>query len=502
MMKSLSCFTGSRIYPIVRDATSRLLLSNKYLCGEQSWPASRKGLDHSRKARLHPDFTVGTQLSSSARRLLGRDVKPGDNLLDTLIPMLNPKDHNDAREYMELLFSPHVKDSLVQSINPLAAIELLVPDAMGQIERRFLSMSFNRVVRENSVHYLLVTMQDITQRVALEHSLTDERQRARKEFASLMQAMKTDATVLHGFVERGEAQLLQINELLRSVSDTASETRVRKVIDEVFRIIHTFKGEATSLDLEMLATMAHDLENDLAALRRLDRVSGEMLLGLPLSLESLLEKLHFFRSFHANRDEQVAEGERQDMPAMHRRLVKVVEKVSQDLGKKVAVNIVLDWPAEAAPQAVRNAEDIAIQLLRNAVAHGIEAPLDRVRAGKPEAGHVQVLLKCNDEGEVELRVADNGRGLDIDAMRQRLAQMGWYDQTHIDGMTDRQVVGQIFKAGFSTADNAGEHAGRGVGLDVVLAQIRGIGGHLRLNTHPGTGTEFILVIPQKNVVNA
>ena len=151
---------------------------------------------------------------------------------------------------------------------------------------------------------------------------------------------------------------------------------------------------------------------------------------------------------------------------------------------------------------MRNAEDIAIQLLRNAVAHGIEAPLDRVRAGKPEAGHVQVLLKCNDEGEVELRVADNGRGLDIDAMRQRLAQMGWYDQTHIDGMTDRQVVGQIFKAGFSTADNAGEHAGRGVGLDVVLAQIRGIGGHLRLNTHPGTGTEFILVIPQKNVVNA
>jgi len=447
---------------------------------------------------LYGDLTLGTQISASVKTLLGRQAAPGDSLLELLQPLLFDKDLTDAREYLQLLFSPHVRENLVQNINPLTSVEVNPTGASGVEERKYLSFSFNRVMDGATVRHLLVTMQDITPRMVLEKQLDAERSRARKEFSSLVQALKADSDTLRQFVERAEVQLLQVNDLLRSVSEVTGNAETRKVIDQVFRLIHAFKGEASALDLELLAGLANQFEDGLQTLRNAPQITGESLLNLPLPLENLLEKITLFRQITRAQAPQGAvapgadDGTHASDPLAP--LYSLAQTVARDLGKQVKTQIVFENQASPALLNRPALNNIAIQLIRNAVAHGIETPAERVSAGKPEAGALVLQLGYKDTGDIELRLRDDGSGLNLARIRERLLQLGWYSAEDLKDVSDSQVMMHIFRPGFSTSD-VNLHAGRGVGLDVVHALVQGLGGHIRLQSTPGAGTEFSVTVP-------
>ena len=449
---------------------------------------------------LYGDLTLGTQISASVKTLLGRQAVPGDSLLELLQPLLFDKDLTDAREYMELLFSPHVRENLVQNINPLTSVEVNLTGARGIEERKYLSFSFNRVMDGAKVRHLLVTMQDITPRMVLEKQLDAERSRARKEFSSLVQALKADSGTLRQFVERAEVQLLQVNDLLRSVSEVTGNAETRKVIDKVFRLIHAFKGEAAALDLELLAGLANQFEDGLQTLRNAPAITGESLLNLPLPLENLLEKITLFRQITRAQAPQGAvvpgatDGTHASDPLAP--LYSLAQTVARDLGKQVKTQVVFENQAGPALLNRPALNNIAIQLIRNAVAHGIETPADRLAAGKPEVGTLVLQLRYKDTGHIELRLHDDGSGLNPARIRERLLQLGWYSAEDLKDVTDSHVMMQIFRPGFSTSD-LNLHAGRGVGLDVVHELVQGLSGQIRLQSTPGAGAEFTVTVPAK-----
>ncbi|MBA3594005.1 MAG: type IV pili methyl-accepting chemotaxis transducer N-terminal domain-containing protein, partial [Polaromonas sp.] len=179
---------------------------------------------------LTPGHQLGSQLSRSTHELFGKTLIPGQNFFDVLSTLVSAKALTDARDYVELLFSPHVKEQLVQGINPLAEVELTVRNRLGQDSMRYLSFHFNRVYEAGSVRHLLVTVQDITQKVELQARLTGERQRSQKELSMMLKAFETDPAMMRGFVERAEASLLEVNDLLRSTSSAASEAQVLKAV--------------------------------------------------------------------------------------------------------------------------------------------------------------------------------------------------------------------------------------------------------------------------------
>ena len=449
---------------------------------------------------LYGDLTLGTQISASVKTLLGRQAVPGDSLLELLQPLQFDKDLTDAREYMELLFSPHVRENLVQNINPLTSVEVNLTGARGIEERKYLSFSFNRVMDGAKVRHLLVTMQDITPRMVLEKQLDAERSRARKEFSSLVQALKADSGTLRQFVERAEVQLLQVNDLLRSVSEVTGNAETRKVIDKVFRLIHAFKGEAAALDLELLAGLANQFEDGLQTLRNAPAITGESLLNLPLPLENLLEKITLFRQITRAQAPQGAvvpgatDGTHASDPLAP--LYSLAQTVARDLGKQVKTQVVFENQAGPALLNRPALNNIAIQLIRNAVAHGIETPADRLAAGKPEVGTLVLQLRYKDTGHIELRLHDDGSGLNPARIRERLLQLGWYSAEDLKDVTDSHVMMQIFRPGFSTSD-LNLHAGRGVGLDVVHELVQGLSGQIRLQSTPGAGAEFTVTVPVK-----
>ena len=445
---------------------------------------------------LQPDFTLGTQISNSVGSLLGKTPHPGERLLDLLGPLLFEKDLKDARDYMELLFSPHVRENLVQGINPLTSVEVRAVNALGLEERKFLSFSFSRVVQGGQVRHLLVTMQDITPRIALEQQLEAERSRARQEFTALVQALQTDAGTLRSFVERAEGQLLQVNDLLRSLSDLQSNPDTRKTLDKIFRLVHTFKGEAAALHMELLSGMAHQFEDELQRLRNLEKLSAEALVHLPLALEGLLDKVGAFKQVAQSQRTETAPADAAPQPALGlQRALELAERAAQDLGKQVSTRLVLENGAQHHPKAQdEELVSAAIQLARNAVAHGIEAPTERSAAGKPETGQITLTLARRGPEGLELRLRDDGRGLQIATIRQRLLDLGWYQPEQLDQFTERQIMAHIFKPGFSTAEPGGVHAGRGVGLDAVQQAASRLGAQLRLQSTPGQGSEFGLVL--------
>jgi signal transduction histidine kinase len=434
---------------------------------------------------LTRELHLGTQISDSVATLFGRAVRPDESLPGLLQPLVSRKTLSDARDYLELLFEPHIKEDLVQSINPLSDVELTISDALGQRKSRFLSFQFNRVIVDGQVRHLLVTVQDVSERIELAHQLKGEQRRAQREFDLLVKAFETDPSQLRGFVERAERALLEVNDLLSQVGTTADARQIQRTVNAICRHVHAVKGDAALLGLELLSTTAHDFESQLQRLRELGDIDGDALLALPLPLEDLLIRVQALKRL-VLRNRPAAEPD----TGFGDQLAALVARIAVDAGKQASMVHETDALA-ALPSAHQDAlTQIAIQLVRNAMVHGIEPPQARLASRKPPAGTVSVRFEPREDGTMDLAVSDDGAGLDPQRVRARLLALGWFSATQLEEMSQQQVMAQIFRPGFSTADTAGPHAGRGIGLDVVTAHVRQIGARLLVSSRRGQGTEF------------
>ncbi|MGQ0711492.1 MAG: ATP-binding protein [Rhodoferax sp.] len=443
---------------------------------------------------ITPDFRLGSQLSQSAHTLFERTLRAGEDFFALLQPLLDGKTQHDARDYVELLFASHVKEALVQGINPLAEVEVRGKNRLGQEASRHLSFHFNRVLDGAVVRHLLVTVQDVSERVGLERKLQGERLRSQKEFAMLLKAVDADPALLRQFVARAESQLLEVNDLLRGTAAARGEAAVLKQMDDARRRVHAVKGDAATLGLESIAAQAHQFENELDRLRSGGADLGSALLALPLPLEELLGKIGSLKALSGMQRAGGAFTQRADLPmaqAVNEAVVQLAQRVAADSGKRVEPTVDFGPLPDLDPASADLVREIAVQLVRNAVAHGIESPASRRAGNKPDAGRLQVGLQ-RQGAQWALRVRDDGAGLSVPRVRERLLALGWYTPTQLESFDERQILAHIFKPGFSTASSVGAHAGRGVGLDLVQSNVQRLGARLLLSSTPGQFTEFTI----------
>jgi two-component system chemotaxis sensor kinase CheA len=436
------------------------------------------------------DHQIGSQVSDSANALFGQPLTAGAPFFSLLAPLVSPKALAEARDYVGLLFSAHIKEALVQDINPLQEVQVKATNRLGQDSQRYLSFQFNRVQEGNTVRHLLVTVQDISERMELQQKLKAERQRSQKEFNMLLRAFDADPATLRQFVARSESSLLEINEQLRATSASHGEGTLLQTLDKAWRYIHALKGDAATLGLETLAEQAHRFEDELARIRDTGAGTdglGDALLALPTHLEDLLRQLSTLKNLTQNY-RSAATGTGKDVSSS---LTQLAHSVAVETRKQVQPRIDLAMQTELEPRARDLVREIAVQLIRNAVVHGIEDPVARKIQGKNEAGRIDMELGRT-MGEWRLRVRDDGAGLSVEDIRQHLLDKGWYTPEQLEGFDDAQIAAHIFKPGFSTQAAADKHAGRGVGLDVVYANVQQLGGRLIVSSTPDRFTEFNL----------
>lgn len=174
------------------------------------------------------------------------------------------------------------------------------------------------------------------------------------------------------------------------------------------------------------------------------------------------------------------------------RLRRVVRQAGMDTGKQVHLTL-----EGTHGELDRNVLDRMVapleHMLRNSVAHGLEAPEQRRAAGKPEEGEIAIRLH-REGSEIVLEVADDGAGLDREAIRRRAIDRGLLAA---DAQPNEQELDNlIFASGFTTADQVSQLAGRGVGMDVVRNEVRQLGGSVDIQSVRGQGVRFTLRLPQ------
>jgi two-component system chemotaxis sensor kinase CheA len=173
------------------------------------------------------------------------------------------------------------------------------------------------------------------------------------------------------------------------------------------------------------------------------------------------------------------------------RFRRLVHDLSRDLGKEVELTTVGE-ETELDKTVIERLADPLVHLIRNAVDHGIEAPDQRLAAGKPRAGHVKLVAR-HAGAEVLVSVVDDGRGLDRDRIRAKAEEQGLLAAGA--QIADAELYQYLFHPGFSTAREISAISGRGVGMDVVKRTIEGLRGKIDVTTTPGHGSEMRLRLP-------
>lgn len=175
------------------------------------------------------------------------------------------------------------------------------------------------------------------------------------------------------------------------------------------------------------------------------------------------------------------------------RFPRMVRDLAQKAGKEIEL-IIEGKETELDRTLIEEISDPLIHILRNSADHGLEAPEERIQKGKTFKG--TIVLRASHQGNrIVITIADDGRGIDIDKVKEAAVRKGFVTEEEVAGMSDKELTGLIFRSGVSTAKQVTDLSGRGVGMDIVKSHIEKLNGEIDIETTRGEGTVFTIKVP-------
>lgn len=462
---------------------------------------------------LDADYRIGSVWSEALTRMFGKQDFAGLAFEELLEDLVSPTTLTTATKYIRLLWGERAHENLMRSINPLGQLEINVENANGQRETRYLQFDFHRVMGEQGIKHVLVSVSDVTSNVLLARELQESQENANAQVAMMMGVMHVDPAQLVSFLDATETGLQLINAILKEPARNDAE--FRKKLDGMFRELHSIKGEASAIGLMTVARRVHALEDAVSEMKKREALTGNDFLPLVVKLDELMAHLKTVRELAAHlsslregaASQQSAPGKdrlaeqsvqtehgapRSAADELSHTLQSLAERLAADHQKKfkLAVSGLGDVPAP-----YRNTvKDILIQMLRNAAVHGIESSDVRRAQTKDDVGVVRVEFRRKDEGYV-LVFEDDGCGISPEQLKAAAIRKQLLTPEEAERMDTRTAMALIFRPGFSTQNEVSLDAGRGVGMDVVARSIHSIGGKIGVSTNPGKFTRFKVLLP-------
>lgn len=458
---------------------------------------------------LDRDFRIGSQHSTALAQILPYDNLAGRSFIDLMKPLIDPTTLRTLEDYLGLLFEERVKESLIESLNPLDRVQLNVSGEPGRADRRFVEFAFRRVAEAGAPSYLLVSANDVTDRVQLREELERAKeilnQESERAVELVTRLLRLDGSVVSSAVVRWGDLLHEANDSLRDAGSRGGD--LRELIDRVFRPLHAVKGEAAGLGLDYFAQRVSGVERDLAELRTRPSLDGNDFLGVAVGLEdvfrqheillAMLERLSLAgaRPTPVVSVPQSAEVVRpQATGAPFAMLDAIVAEVGRESGRQAALE--RQGLDAGVPEPLRRPVlDLLVQLVRNALAHGIETTEERARLGKPPVGRLRAVFRGLGDGGFELIFNDDGAGVDFDAVRRRAVATGRMNAEQAAAASEGELIRFLFESGFTTREAVGTEAGHGVGLDIVRSVASRMRAKINVGSAAGRGTSFRFTFP-------
>jgi hypothetical protein len=407
--------------------------------------------------------------------------------------------------------------------NSLSNIEVRLPNADGSFDSAHYAFEFCPVELVKEQRAWLVRVTDVTQLVQAQREVEDLRAQVQTQGEILRSVLKVGGARFAALLQRSDASMKTINKVLKKPA--REQEAFRHKLEETLEEVGLVRREAATFQLSALEASARRFEEALHELRTRPELSGSDFLPLAVKLDELYGQFALLKTLSAGTGPRPAEaalpggsqtpdgtqvieppkftadaapavpGAQHSAPAgsLENTLRALTDHVAQEHDKTVTLQTVgLAQVPPAYQSAVKN---IAIQLIQNAVMHGIEPPGARVTAGKAPDGTLRVEFKSLENGNFELLFEDDGCGLDPEQVRSTAIARGMLTLENAARLRDRELIKLIFKSGFSTLPNTPGAPAHGTGLAVVRRYVHAAGGKVAIASLLGHETRFKVTLP-------
>jgi two-component system chemotaxis sensor kinase CheA len=303
-------------------------------------------------------------------------------------------------------------------------------------------------------------------------------------------------------------------------------------LNELYRIVHTFKGAFLQLFMQNSASMLHEIENQISKMIQdtnnsnesvtefLESIDFESFISTDLkNIQNMLGESFLNNSSTIKVNLQEVKSIEQKLallinkvPTEHKDIEsimldiqklsnikimtilgsypKMVQQISHRLQKEIYDFEVIGDESIIVSKSYKPFLKSLIHVFRNSIDHGIEDPESRLEKGKDEIGSVACSF-IRENGELIITISDDGAGIDKDKIKSKLSEVGLF----VDDMNDSEIYASIFNDNFTTKDKVSEISGRGVGMSAVKGELEKLNGTYKINTQKDIGTTFIFRLP-------
>lgn len=441
----------------------------------------------------------------------------GKNFLELLSKFNLDYKIEDFESWKDLAFSNTIE---------FESLSDLLPESFINSSNQNIFLNYRAIYNENKeLSKVICISEDKTQEVKFAKELKEK-----EIFTSfILHRMKFPEV----FQDFGESYAKNMEESLTILKSSQID---KNQFENLSRLIHTIKGEASYNHVQVLVKSCGDIEKVIEKSRAeltdsmyLSAKTQEEIFHLTLKAETefdtflkennlevknqqkkviTLDKAklkQYLDLINFENKEEVKEFKKyilnEDASVMFSRYVPMVSKVSKQLGKKVKLHIDSNG-LRIDKSFYQDLSNSFVHIIRNSIDHGIEGPEERSEKGKAPIGKININIeketKENDE-TIKVLISDDGRGIDYSRILQKALNKGLLNKDKAENLNNEELKNLIFLPGLSSKDEITELSGFGIGLDAVKQEIEKIGGQIFINSTIDKGTTFELKLPLKSI---
>ncbi|MCL6415847.1 ATP-binding protein [Aestuariirhabdus sp. Z084] len=457
---------------------------------------------------IDKNYNIGKQQSSNLSEILQKENLADTSFMRYLADAVPIDVAELARDYIDLLFEERVKEALVQSRNPLKLVQTSIENEQGQLESKYLSLTFTRVFSEGLITNLLVTAKDITQETLLKAELEKIKEEKNEQVSLLAEILYIPSDKMHAFLGEADTVLGKVNDILEQPGSDLETYKTK--VNTIFQLIHKIKGDAAAINFEIFSKECHEFEELLTNMRQqTSNLTGNEFLPVTLALKELfktsnaikglLNKVGAFGVDGAQSaggdDSSTSAGQPELGDWVQLRVM--AERLAGKYNKDVEVHF--QGFKLKLPEGYQSAlKDISTQLIRNSLVHGIEGRMVRRDQSKIKEGQITISIKESQSGGYTFVYKDDGQGIDYENVRTKVIENGKVSAEDAAKLKESDLLKMTFEQGVSVMDEANLDAGRGVGLPLVVDTVKALNGKINVASNFGKGFMLKVSLPKQS----
>jgi len=445
---------------------------------------------------LDKELKISTLYSKAVEKIFDNEIIASENFCNFMRPRIMERDHEALQMFMKHLFNPDIDEEVVNQLNPVEEVQIFITKN-GVVITKYIQISFTRVIHDEEIQSILVTITDETESVLLQQHMKETESRKNQDTEYLFNILKVDPVMLQEFIEDTRANLKDISDKYE-LDETAN---FKALLKYTYRTIHRIKGNAMTTGVDLVSDRVHKIEDSITKMMDVE-VTADKFLSILYELEEIGKTLTELQNMLEKVSEIYKKIYTKEEVSMRQKLENELRNGLRSLCKETEKEIDLDLTIEELDESYLSPiRDILNQMMRNSLSHGIENADERLSKGKSPKGKITISIDQSIYDGLSMTYQDDGRGLDKDTFLTQALATGLISAEETDQLDNQQIVELLTNDGFSTTLKADRLSGRGQGMGVIKTIVEELKGSFEVDFEQDEYFRLIINLPPMNEHN-